>query len=121
MVFEDIHWADEGLVAFVEYLLDWWRHHPIFVLTLARPELADRHPAFPGATRSATTLPLEPLDDEAMNELLAGLVPGLPDEVRAATRGGRGDPALRRRDGAHAPGPRPARPRPTASPWSPAT
>ena len=47
MVFEDIHWADEGLVAFVEYLLDWGRHHPIFVLTLARPELADRHPAFP--------------------------------------------------------------------------
>ena len=50
MVFEDIHWADEGLVAFVEYLLDWGRHHSIFVLTLAGPELADRHPAFPGAT-----------------------------------------------------------------------
>ncbi len=50
MVFEDIHWADEGLVAFVEYLLDWGRHHPIFVLTLARPEIADRHPGFPGST-----------------------------------------------------------------------
>ena len=48
LVFEDIHWADEGLVAFVEYLLDWGRHHPIFVLTLARPEVADRHPGFPG-------------------------------------------------------------------------
>ena len=70
MVFEDIHWADEGLVAFVEYLLDWGRHHPIFVLTLARPEIADRHPGFPGSTRSATTLPLEPLSDEAMDELL---------------------------------------------------
>ena len=86
MVFEDIHWADEGLVAFVEYLLDWGRHHPIFVLTLARPELADRHPAFPGATRSATTLLLEPLTDEAMNELLVGLVPGLPDDVRDRLR-----------------------------------
>ena len=72
MVFEDIHWADEGLVAFVEYLLDWGRHHPIFVVTLARPEVADRHPAFPGSMRSSTTLPLDPLDDTAMDELLLG-------------------------------------------------
>ena len=86
LVLEDIHWADEGLVAFVEYLLDWGRQHPIFVLTLARAELADRHPGFPGATRSATTLPLEPLDDAGMNELLSGLVPGLPDDVRDRLR-----------------------------------
>ncbi len=86
MVFEDIHWADEGLVAFVEYLLDWGRHHPIFVLTLARPEIADRHPSFPGAMRSATTLPLEPLTDEAMDELLLGLAPGLPDDLRVRLR-----------------------------------
>ena len=86
LVFEDLHWADEGLVAFVEYLLDWGRHHPIFVLSLARPEIADRHPGFPGSTRSATTLPLEPLSDEAMDELLTGLVPGLPDELRLRLR-----------------------------------
>jgi predicted ATPase len=86
LVFEDIHWADEGLVAFVEYLLDWGRNHPIFVLTLARPEMGDRHPDFPGTARSATTLPLEPLDDEAMDALLAGLVPGLPDDVRLRLR-----------------------------------
>ncbi|MGI8974585.1 MAG: ATP-binding protein [Gaiella sp.] len=86
MVFEDIHWADEGLVAFIQYLLDWGRHHPIFVITLARPEIADRHPSFPGSTRSATTLPLDPLDDAAMDELLTGLVPGLPDEVHRRLR-----------------------------------
>jgi tetratricopeptide (TPR) repeat protein len=86
LVFEDIHWADEGLVAFVEYLLDWGRHHPIFVLTLSRPEVADRHPSFPGSTRSATTMPLEPLDDVAMDELLTGLVPELPEDVRARLR-----------------------------------
>ena len=86
MVFEDIHWADEGLVAFVEYLLDWGRHHPIFVVTLARPEVADRHPSFPGSMRSSTTLPLDPLDDTAMDELLLGLVPGLPDDVRTRLR-----------------------------------
>ena len=86
MVVEDVHWADEGLIAFVEYLLDWGRHHPIFVLTLARPEIADRHPGFPGSTRSATTLALEPLDDGAMDELLTGLVPGLPEGLRERLR-----------------------------------
>ena len=86
LVFEDIHWADEGLLAFVEYLLDWGRHHPIFVLTLARPEVADRHPSFPGTNRSTTTIPLEPLDDESMDALLSGLVPGLPEDVRERLR-----------------------------------
>jgi predicted ATPase len=86
MVFEDLHWADEGLVAFVEYLLDWGRHHPIFVLTLSRPDVADRHPGFPGSTRSATTLLLEPLDDDAMDALLTGLVPGMPDAVMMRLR-----------------------------------
>jgi class 3 adenylate cyclase/tetratricopeptide (TPR) repeat protein len=81
MVFEDLHWADEGLVAFIDYLLDWARHHPIFVVTLARPEVADRHPGFPGSTRNSTTLPLEPLGDDAMDQLLTGLVPGLPADV----------------------------------------
>jgi class 3 adenylate cyclase/tetratricopeptide (TPR) repeat protein len=86
MVFEDLHWADEGLVAFIEYLLDWARQHPIFVVTLARPEVADRHPRFPGSTRSSTTLSLEPLSDSAMDELLTGLVPGLPPDVRIRLR-----------------------------------
>jgi class 3 adenylate cyclase/tetratricopeptide (TPR) repeat protein len=86
LVFEDLHWADAGLVAFVEHLLDWSRKHPILVLTLSRPELAERHPGFPGATRSATTVALDPLSDEAMDELLGGLVPGLPTETRDAIR-----------------------------------
>jgi predicted ATPase/class 3 adenylate cyclase len=86
LVFEDLHWADSGLIAFIEHVLDWSRSLPIFVLALARPELAERHPGFPGATRNATTLTLDPLTDEAMDSLLHGLVPGLPDEPRAAIR-----------------------------------
>ena len=86
LVFEDLHWADGGLVSFIENVLDWSRNHPIFVLTLARPEVAERHPAFPGATRNATTLPLEPLPDESMDELLGGLVPGLPEETLSRIR-----------------------------------
>ena len=86
LVFEDLHWADTGLVAFVDHLLDWSRNLPIFVLTQARPEIADRHPGFPGIARNASTLVLEPLSDDAMDELLLGLVPGLPDDARKRIR-----------------------------------
>jgi class 3 adenylate cyclase/tetratricopeptide (TPR) repeat protein len=86
LVFEDLHWADSGLVAFVEHLLDWSRDLPIFVLALARPELADRHPGFLSSARSATTVTLDPLSDEAMDDLLRGLVPGLPDDAHATIR-----------------------------------
>ena len=87
LLFEDLHWADAGLLDFIEYLLDWSRSHPIYVLTLSRPELGDRHPTFGTRIRSSTALTLDPLDDEAMDSLLQGLVPGLPEELRATIRG----------------------------------
>jgi len=86
LLFEDLHWADTALLDFIEYLLDWSRSHPIYVLTLSRPELGERHPTFGTRVRSSTALTLEPLGDEAMESLLSGLVPGLSDEVRATIR-----------------------------------
>ena len=82
LLFEDIQWADDGLLDFIESLLEWSQSYPIFVLTLSRPELLDRRPTW-GAGRNATSLPLGPLADDAMRDLLAGLVPDLPE---AATR-----------------------------------
>jgi len=82
LVFEDMHWADISLLEFVEYLLEWSRNHPIFVLALSRPELTERHPTFGQASRNATTLSLEPLSAQAMEELLDGFVPGLSAELR---------------------------------------
>ncbi|HET7758958.1 MAG TPA: adenylate/guanylate cyclase domain-containing protein, partial [Gaiellaceae bacterium] len=86
LLFEDLQWADPALLDFVDYLLDWSRGHALFVVTLARPELAEKHPAWGGTKRDFTSLTLEPLSDEAMDALLVGLVPGLPDEVRARIR-----------------------------------
>jgi class 3 adenylate cyclase/tetratricopeptide (TPR) repeat protein len=87
LVFEDLHWADAGLLDFVEYLVEWARSKPIFVVGLARPELGERRPGFGSATRGGFTgLPLEPLSDEAMDTLLEGLVPGLPDELCVSIR-----------------------------------
>ena len=84
LVFEDLHWADSGLLDFIEHLLEWSRSLPIFILTLARPELLDRRPGWGTAQPSALALRLEPLGPEPMRELLHGLVPGLPE--RAADR-----------------------------------
>jgi len=82
LVFEDMQWADAALLEFLEYLLDWSRNHPIFVLALARPELAERHANWAAGLRSATALAIEPLADEAMEALLDGFAPGLPEDIR---------------------------------------
>jgi class 3 adenylate cyclase len=78
MVFEDHHYADSGLLDFVDHLLEWSRNVPIYVVTLARPELLERRPDWGAGKRNFVSLYLEPLPEAAMRELLAGLVPGLP-------------------------------------------
>ncbi|MGH2871758.1 MAG: AAA family ATPase, partial [Solirubrobacteraceae bacterium] len=84
LVFEDMQWADEGLIEFIEQLLDWSTGVPIFVLTLARPELAARREGWPAGRRGATTVNLEPLSADAVRALLGGLVAELPDDAAEA-------------------------------------
>jgi class 3 adenylate cyclase/tetratricopeptide (TPR) repeat protein len=84
MVFEDFHYADGGLIDFVDHLLEWSRAFPIYVLTLARPELIDRRPDWGAAKRSFTSIFLEPLPPETMRQLLRGLIPGLPPSAEQA-------------------------------------
>jgi class 3 adenylate cyclase/tetratricopeptide (TPR) repeat protein len=82
LVFEDMQWADQSLLDFIEYLLEWSRASPIYVMTLARPELLERRPTWGAGHRNFTSIYLEPLSAEAMRSLLDGLVPGLPEELR---------------------------------------
>ena len=85
--------------------------HPIFVVSLARPELAERHAAWgAGEARRprSTSSRFRAGDGGAARRAR----PRPPDELRSADpRPRRGHPALRRRDGADAARPRPARPR----------
>ncbi|HEU5404819.1 MAG TPA: adenylate/guanylate cyclase domain-containing protein [Gaiellaceae bacterium] len=83
LAFEDMQWADASLLDFVEYLLEWSRDKPLFVVTLARPELLERRPTWGAGHRNFTSLYLEPLSEQAMQELLMGLVPGLPPSLRS--------------------------------------
>jgi predicted ATPase/class 3 adenylate cyclase len=81
MVFEDLHWADQALLAFIEYLLEWSASQRLYVVALARPDIADQYPDFARGVRNSTSLALEPLSDAEMTALLDGYVPGLPDDL----------------------------------------
>ena len=87
LLVEDLQHADAGLLDFCEHLLDWARDVPIFVLTLARPELETRRVGWGAGRRNSTALSLEPLDDAAMDSLLEGLVPAMPARAKDAIAG----------------------------------
>jgi class 3 adenylate cyclase/tetratricopeptide (TPR) repeat protein len=80
LAFEDLQWADEGLLDFIEHVLEWARDHPILIVTLARPELLERRANFGMGHRALAALHLEPLSAAAMAELLHGLVPNLGED-----------------------------------------
>jgi class 3 adenylate cyclase/tetratricopeptide (TPR) repeat protein len=81
LVFEDLHWADSGLLDFIDHLIDWSKAAPLLVVTLARPELFDRRPNWGAGKRTLTAIQLDPLAAEHMRQLLAGLVPALPESA----------------------------------------
>jgi class 3 adenylate cyclase/tetratricopeptide (TPR) repeat protein len=87
LVFEDLHFADTGLIDFIEHMLDWSRGRPIYIVTLSRPELLDRRPDWGAGKRAFNSIYLEPLSGQQMRELLAGLVPGLPESAATAIIG----------------------------------
>jgi len=73
LVFEDLHWADEGLLDFVDSLVDSVTDVPLLVVTTARPELLDRRPAWGGGKANATTLSLSALSGPETLQLVRGL------------------------------------------------
>ncbi|HVM34253.1 MAG TPA: AAA family ATPase [Actinomycetota bacterium] len=81
LFFEDVHWADEGLLAFIDHLADFARG-PIFVLTLARPELLELRPTWGGGKRNYAAVYLDPLSPDENALMLFDLVEAkLPDDL----------------------------------------
>jgi tetratricopeptide (TPR) repeat protein len=74
LVFEDLHWSDDGLLDFVDDLVDWLRGVPLLVVGTARPELLDRRQAWGGGKANATTISLPPLGDEETAQLISALL-----------------------------------------------
>jgi class 3 adenylate cyclase/tetratricopeptide (TPR) repeat protein len=74
LVFEDLHWADEGLLDFVDHLVDWAAGVAILVVCSARPELLERRPGWGGGKPNAITLSLSPLAAKETARLLGSLL-----------------------------------------------
>jgi class 3 adenylate cyclase/tetratricopeptide (TPR) repeat protein len=74
LVFEDLHWADDGLLDFVDQLADRVSSVPVLILATARPELLDRRPTWSGGKLNATTLALSPLTDEEAAQIIAAVL-----------------------------------------------
>jgi tetratricopeptide (TPR) repeat protein len=85
LVFEDLHWADDSLLDFIDHLVDWTSGAPLLVLCTTRPELLTRRPSWGGGKSNALTVSLSPLTDEQTARLLAELLrrSGLPVETQA--------------------------------------
>lgn len=79
LVFEDLHWADDHLLEFIDELVEWTAGVPLLVVCTGRPELLSRRPGWGGGKPNALTISLPPLSDEdtarLLVELLGGLVP----------------------------------------------
>jgi class 3 adenylate cyclase len=86
LVFEDLHWADDRLLDFVDHLVDWTAPVPLLVVGTARPELFDRRPGWGGGKLNALTVALSPLPDDDTARLIGALLDQaiLPAETQAA-------------------------------------
>ncbi len=91
IAFEDIHWADDGLLDAIEHLAQWVRA-PLMLVCLARDELLDRRPSWGGGRRSATQLMLSPLSDEHSRALVRALLPQGQEVVPAVAERSGGNP-----------------------------
>ena len=74
LVFEDLHWADEALLAFLEHLADLAEGVPLLLVGTARPELYERYPHYADGLRNATPINLATLSQEETARLVSALL-----------------------------------------------
>ncbi len=85
LVFEDLHWADPAMLAFLEHLADRAEEVPLLIVGTARPELFERHPDFTNSLRNATPVNLAPLSEQETARLVLALLETsvIPAELQA--------------------------------------
>ena len=83
LVFEDVHWADDAMLAFLEHLADRAGGVSLLLLATARPELFERHPDFARGLHNVHQINLAPLSDAETAELCSRLLDAseVPDEL----------------------------------------
>jgi class 3 adenylate cyclase/tetratricopeptide (TPR) repeat protein len=92
LVFEDLHWADPSLLAFLRDLVKETTRVPLLVVGTARPELFEQHPDLLAAHGRVVRIDVRSLADDAARELAERLLhaAGVPGEVHGQVilRGG---------------------------------
>jgi DNA-binding SARP family transcriptional activator len=83
LVFEDLHWADDTLLDFVDELADRALAAPLLVLCTTRPELLARRPGWGGGKSNSLTVTLQPLSDSETETILNAV---LEEPLDAPTR-----------------------------------
>jgi class 3 adenylate cyclase/tetratricopeptide (TPR) repeat protein len=71
LVFEDLQWADDELLDFIDELADWASDVPLLIACTSRPELLERRPDWGGGKRNALTISLGPLGDADTARIVA--------------------------------------------------
>ncbi|MEU7977499.1 adenylate/guanylate cyclase domain-containing protein [Micromonospora sp. NPDC049081] len=74
LVFEDMHWADQAMLTFVEQLGAAARGVPLLVVATARPELRERQPAWTGTISGAMSISVPPMHDADIDTLYSLLL-----------------------------------------------
>jgi class 3 adenylate cyclase/tetratricopeptide (TPR) repeat protein len=73
-VIEDLHWADEALLGFIEHLAEWCQGVPLLVVCTARPELYEKHPNWGAGLRNRVDISLNPLSPMESAKLVSALL-----------------------------------------------
>ncbi|MDX6523470.1 MAG: hypothetical protein QOI17_983 [Gaiellales bacterium] len=74
LVFEDLHWADEAMLSFLEHLADRAEGVPLMIVGTTRPELYEQHPDFGSHLRNTTSVNLAPLSAKETARLVSALL-----------------------------------------------
>jgi class 3 adenylate cyclase/tetratricopeptide (TPR) repeat protein len=94
LAWEDIHWADEGMLDLIEYLSQWLRA-PVLQVCLARDELLERRPSWAASRRTTASLFLDPLGPADTRELIGALLSeagATPELLEALAERAEGNP-----------------------------
>jgi DNA-binding SARP family transcriptional activator/class 3 adenylate cyclase len=75
MVVDDVHWAEPALLDLLDYLVAFSSGHPILLLCLSRPELAETRPSWLAPQQNRSILVVDPLSDAEARLLIESAAP----------------------------------------------
>lgn len=95
VLLDDLHWADDGSLDFLNYFLQVNGDVPVLLLGLTRPTLFERRPDWPGmaAAQRIELRALDPGSSRLLADELLQKLPAIPAALRELiTRGAEGNP-----------------------------